>query len=532
MTLKPPIAPSPQPLQYNESERIAALQSYKILDTEAEKDFDDLTELASVICQSPIALITFMEADRQWFKSRKGTTETQNHRELSFCTHNMASADPVMVIDDATQDDRFKNNPLVTGEHHIAFYAGVSLVNKDGYALGSLCVLDNKAKTLSKDQVSALMIVAGYVVEKLELRRKVYELEENNQKLYESEHRFRNLVKQAPIAIAIYTGPEMVIEQANEHMLNLLGQSDAIIGLTLLEARPELAEHPYLNTIQGVFTTGIEHRGANIKAPVRHNGQVVERFFDAIYKPVKNEKYQVVAVMVVATDVTDKYLLDQRKDDFLSIASHELKTPITSLRLGLQLLDMIKEKPFSPMHGRLIEQSNKSVEKMNDLVDTLLNVKRMTDGELKLNKATFNIAQMLNDSCGHVRVDGKYNLHIEGDTALEVFADEHRIDQVVVNFVNNAIKYAPNSRDIHIIIEHTGKNVRISVKDNGPGIAKNKVPYIFERYYQADNSNPSYHGLGLGLYICSEIVSKHNGAIGVESEPGEGCTFWFTLPLQ
>jgi PAS domain S-box-containing protein len=515
----------------NEAARIAALHSYGILDTPAEKDFDDLTELASVICQAPISLITFMEADRQWFKSRKGTTETENLRELSFCTHAMASGDPMMVINDSSLDDRFSHNPIVTGEHHITFYAGVPLINKDGFALGSLCVLDVKARTLSKEQESALKIVAGFVVEKLELRRRVNELQEANQKLNESEHRFRNLVQHAPVAIAIYNGADdMVIEQANEHMLNLLGQTEDIIGKPILKARPELKGHHYLDIIKGIFTTGIEHRGANIIAPVRHNGQVIERYFDAIYKPLKNEKNEVTAVMVVASDVTEKYFTDQRKDDFLSIASHELKTPITSLKVGLQLLNMIKDKPTSPMHLKLIEQANRSMDKISDLVDNLLNVKRMTDGELKIDKTTFNVAQMLHNSCAHVRVAGKYNLHIQSDSGLSVFADEHRIEQVVINFVNNAIKYAPDSPDIYIIVENRDTEVRISVKDNGPGIEKNKLPYIFERYFQADNSNASYNGLGLGLYICSEIVRKHEGNIGVESEMGKGCTFWFSLP--
>lgn len=518
--------------QHNESDRIAALRSYRILDTEAEKDFDDLTELASVICQTPIALITFMDTERQWFKSRTGTDETENLRELSFCNHTMTSLQPVMIIEDATLDERFSNNPLVTGEHHITFYAGVSLVNNEGYALGSLCVLDTKARSLSKEQISALMIVAGFVIEKLELRRKVYELEEANQKLYESENRFKNLVKQAPVGIAIYKGPNMVIEQANEFILDLWGQNEDIIGKTILEARPELAEHPYMDIIMGVFKTGVEHYGKGIKGPVRHHNQIVERYFDVIYKPIENSNNEVIAVMAVAMDVNDKYLLDQRKDDFLSIASHELKTPITGLKLSLQMLNLIKEKPFSPVHIRMIEQANKSVDKMNDLVDNLLNVKKLSEGELKLDKTTFVLAEMINNSCTHIRMEGKYNVSIEGDTDLQIYADEHRIEQVVANLINNAVKYAPHSLDIYVIIERKHSAVRISIKDNGPGIAKNKIPYLFDRYYQAEDSKASYAGLGLGLYICWEIVRKHNGNIGVESEIGKGCNFWFTLPIE
>jgi hypothetical protein len=114
---------------------------------------------------------------------------------------------------------------------------------------------------------------------------------------------------------------------------------------------------------------------------------------------------------------------------------------------------------------------------------------------------------------------------------LQIYADELRIDQLVVNFVNNAVKYAPNSKDICLNVERVGNMARISVKDTGPGIETDKIPYLFGRYYRADYSGSQYSGLGLGLYISAEIIKKHGGEIGVDSELGKGSTFWFTLPL-
>jgi signal transduction histidine kinase len=113
-----------------------------------------------------------------------------------------------------------------------------------------------------------------------------------------------------------------------------------------------------------------------------------------------------------------------------------------------------------------------------------------------------------------------------------MWADELRIDQVVVNLVNNAVKYAPNQREIYLIIEDLGDWVKVSVKDNGPGISKDKLGHLFDRYYRVDYSGVQYSGLGLGLYISAEIVKKHNGRIGVESEIGKGSTFWFTVPRK
>jgi signal transduction histidine kinase len=174
------------PLPENEAERLAALQTYNIFDTAEEKDFDALTSLASAICQIPIALITFIDEKRQWFKSHHGTTVDENSRELSFCTHAIASANDIMIVPDATRDNRFADNPIVTGPTKIMFYAGVPLVNEDGFALGTLCVLDQESHILTPYQIEALKTLATQVVDKLELRRKMAYLEKANQELLSS----------------------------------------------------------------------------------------------------------------------------------------------------------------------------------------------------------------------------------------------------------------------------------------------------------------------------------------------------------
>ncbi|MFD2144810.1 sensor histidine kinase [Mucilaginibacter antarcticus] len=174
------------PLPQNEDERLVALQSYNIFDTAEERDFDALAALASAICQVPIALITFIDEKRQWFKAHHGTDITENMRELSFCTHLLASGDDLMIVPDATQDERFVQNPMVTGPTKIMFYAGVPLVNEDGHALGSLCMVDQQTHVLSPYQVDALKTLATQVMDKLELRRKVRLLEKTNQELVNS----------------------------------------------------------------------------------------------------------------------------------------------------------------------------------------------------------------------------------------------------------------------------------------------------------------------------------------------------------
>ncbi|MFD2288419.1 PAS domain-containing protein [Pedobacter petrophilus] len=234
----------------------------------------------------------------------------------------------------------------------------------------------------------------------------------------------------------------------------------------------------------------------------------------------------------VSVDITTRKNYEQQKDDFLSIASHELKTPITSLKASLQLLLKLKENPSHEMLPKLIEQSSKSMEKINALVNELLNMNRISEGQLQLEKTTFKISEMLDVCCDHVRVAGKYELVIKGDLDLEVFADEHRIDQVMVNLVNNAVKYASDSSEIQLIVEKIGDQAKVTVRDFGNGINAEVQPYLFDRYFRASYNGRAYSGLGLGLYISSEIIKRHGGKMGVDSKLGEGSSFWFTIPLK
>jgi len=233
-----------------------------------------------------------------------------------------------------------------------------------------------------------------------------------------------------------------------------------------------------------------------------------------------------------ATDIHELRLLQQQKDDFISIASHELKTPITTLKATLQFLNKIKDNPSHVLFPKLIGQANKSLEKVTVLIDDLLNTAMVNDGKLKLNLKSFNIAELIDECCHHVRQQSLYSVLVIGDLKLDVFADADRISQVLINFINNAIKYAPESKIITIAIEKEDDMVKVAVKDNGPGVITDKLMHLFDRYYRVEESGIQGSGLGLGLYISSEIIKKHNGQIGVDSILGKGSTFWFTLPVQ
>ncbi len=162
-------------MEHQEAQRLESLRRYQILDTDPEKGFDDLSLLASFICQTPIALISLVDADRQWFKARKGLEASETPRDISFCTHAIQQPS-LFVVPDATRDDRFKENPLVLSDPRIRFYAGAPLIARDGHALGTLCVIDREARTLSDEQVEALLALRNQAVAQLELRRNLLDL--------------------------------------------------------------------------------------------------------------------------------------------------------------------------------------------------------------------------------------------------------------------------------------------------------------------------------------------------------------------
>jgi len=171
---------------FNERERLEALNSYHILDTAEEKDFDDLTMLASAICQTPVSMVSLIDDKRQWLKSAKGVELGDIPKEYSFCARAIETAPDITVVSDANDDERFADNPFVTGPTKVIFYAGVPLVNEDGFALGSLCVIDFHKRELTDDQIAALKILGKQVMDKLEIRRKVRILEKTNKELLNS----------------------------------------------------------------------------------------------------------------------------------------------------------------------------------------------------------------------------------------------------------------------------------------------------------------------------------------------------------
>jgi two-component system phosphate regulon sensor histidine kinase PhoR len=246
--------------------------------------------------------------------------------------------------------------------------------------------------------------------------------------------------------------------------------------------------------------------------------------------PLRDTDGKIIAGIGTFMDVTNRRKAIQQKDDFISVASHELRTPVTSLQASLQLMNKMHDRLDSPLMPKLIQQANKSMDKMKALIDDLLNATHMTEGQLQLKKSWITLCDLIEDCCHDIRTDGFFEILIECEPDVKVYADEHKIEQVLVNFISNAAKYAPDSKKIEVCITQHQDHTKVAVTDQGPGIHPAKLPFIFDRYYRVTNDGSQYSGLGLGLYICSQIIYKHGGNIGAESELGKGSSFWFTIP--
>jgi len=249
--------------------------------------------------------------------------------------------------------------------------------------------------------------------------------------------------------------------------------------------------------------------------------------------PIIDNKGNIIGASKIARDVSEQQRIDQEKSDFLSMASHELKTPLTSMKMFLELLGRIVDptelEQAKYLLNRIHDQTNQLVELTNDLLD----VSRIETGKLRLNIQKFPLDTLVRETIEAIVTSTRtHTLILETNTQLLIQADRYRIFQVLINLLTNAIKYSPPGKDIVVRVEKNHQNAIVSVQDFGIGISEGHLEKIFDRLYQVNEPREkTYPGLGLGLYISKEIIKRHKGNIWVDSEKGKGSTFSFTLPL-
>ncbi len=224
---------------------------------------------------------------------------------------------------------------------------------------------------------------------------------------------------------------------------------------------------------------------------------------------------------------------ERKKDEFISIASHELKTPMTSVKGYLQLLERSISKQDIELSRKRLGKVQNQVEKLQILISDLLDMSKIDSGKLQFNKQNFVFDDLLNHVLEVMQHSSPQIKFIKkGTVQNEIWADEIRLEQVIVNFLSNAQKYAGDTEEIHIISEVRGDELYFAVKDFGMGMTEEHQKNVFDKFYRIEETSERFQGFGIGLFICHEIIERHHGRIGVNSAPGEGSEFYFYIPLQ
>lgn len=489
-------------------------------------------------------------------------------------------------------------------------------------------------------------------------------LQYSNQELAKSEARFKYLIQEAPVAIAVLHGRSLFIESANDKILEVWGKTSKIIGMPLSVGLPELHGQPFLGILDEVFTMGKAFYANEIPALLEHGGELKEIFFNVTYQPILDASGNTADILVVAVDVTQqvtsrrqveqseqhfrhladlvpakisnalptgevfffnkqwldfagmdfenlrdfgyhqmmhpdeipgfqlglaaaaatgiphvsemrfkntdgKYIWhlniaspildeqgnitmwvgsttdiqalkeeEQRKSDFVSMLSHELKTPVTSIKGHVQLVLRNLEKDKEMIQSSKIKPSLSRIDRLlmqlTSLIGDMLDLTRIESGRLDLRRESFLLDALIAEVVEDFRLSHQqHQFHLSLEQGIQIRADRDKISQVLINLIANAVKYGPNSDVIEINSFSTNLEVLVSVKDYGIGIDERDQRKIFERFYRVEGQSEFYYsGFGIGLYLANSIVQYHGGKIALESVKEKGSTFTVHIPLN
>jgi signal transduction histidine kinase len=257
-------------------------------------------------------------------------------------------------------------------------------------------------------------------------------------------------------------------------------------------------------------------------------------FINVSASVIRNKAGKIIAAASLINDITQQKEMEERKDDFVNMASHELKTPITSMKLYIDALMFLIKQQQNDKPVKILSNIKTQTERLQELVNDLLDVSRLQTGKLTFTKEQFRIDELLKETIEGIEGGTrKQKIIFHAPSPITVHADRFRIYQVITNLITNAIKYSPKEKDIHVKVKRNKDKVIVSVQDFGIGITKDEQKKIFDRLYQVSgDKEKTFPGFGMGLYISREIVKRHRGQIWVESELGKGSTFYFSLPNE
>ena len=340
----------------------------------------------------------------------------------------------------------------------------------------------------------------------------------------------------------------LFIEKMNEGAITLNQQNIVLYSNT---AFANLLNIPLENVIGSYFEDLVP---GEFRIPVNHlinNAWKLQESKAEIVLPGHNKAVPVMlslnaletdggmAMSIIAADLSlQKEALEQKaamekKDEFISIASHELKTPVTSIKGYVQLLQHNFQQDGNDLAANLLGRVDAQINKLSTLISDLLDVKKIENGQLHYNENLFDFNELVAEVIEETsQILKKHTLLQKLGESKMVKGDRNKIGQVIINFIDNAGKYSPIDSEILINTDIVGNSIKLSVKDHGIGIPANQQGKVFDRFFRVSGEKEdTYSGLGLGLYISSEFIKRHKGTIGVESEIGDGSTFYFTIPI-
>lgn len=560
-----PNAPHPP----DEPARIAALDATRLLDTPPEPAFDDLTRIASLICGTPIALISLVDRERQWFKARVGLDAGETPRDQAFCAHAILNRE-LMEVPDACDDRRFSDNPLVTGEPGIRFYAGAPLEVAGGQRIGTLCVIDTVARTLDAAQREALSALARQVVAQIELRDRVDAMREAGERQSMFERQLQRFNDELSALVALRTreveaerdrarlyfdtaGSMMVVTdisgrviRANRKSAEVLGRPiDSLIGRDWFDLCLPAAERVDARTYFDGLVDGAQHgerrfRGhaLNAAGELRVIAWHTSRLEDACGATT--------GLLGVGEDITARLRAEEHLrhtlaelersnialQQFVHVASHDLREPINSILNFARLLARENQDTPDKRSRRYIDFVLRGGERLRQLVDDLLAYVRLDGAEARSDAV--NLSELLEDTRQALAdAIGRGGATLRLAPLPVIRGDRSLLGLLMQNLIGNAIKFhAPDvAPEVTVSAAQSGDELHVSVRDNGIGIEASFHERIFAAFERL-HARSEYEGTGLGLALCRRIADMHGGRMFVESAAGCGARFVLALPIE
>jgi PAS domain S-box-containing protein len=527
-----------------EAARQNRLDQFEILDTTAEKEFQDLVELAAHICQTPISLVSLVDRDRQWFKARHGIDAQETPRCLAFCAHVVGDRE-MLVVPDATQDERFADNPLVTGGPQVRFYAGAPLRTNDGYDLGTLCVIDSKPRDLSEEQLRMLNLLADQAVRQMELRLLNRRQKANVETLMESEEKFRQLADHIDGAFWLHdvaTRQVVYMSKGGEKLYGLrLEDLYQSVDTLFRVAHPE--DHPFLREI---FSRPLKEELTYEYRILQKDGSV-KYVRDRAY-PIFGADGRIRRVCGIASDVTEEkrrnlereeqraQMLQASKLSALGEMSagvaHEINNPITIILGKAHRLRTLAENGTldKPTVLQTVEKIELTANRIAKIVHALLHFSR--DGSA--NPLQETTAQKLLDEilplCAERFHKNSVKLIVDAGPEVSFRCRPVEISQVILNLLNNAfdaVAALPNPW-VKLEVRAEGEHLELWVSDAGEGVPPAIRAKIFDPFFTTKEIGK---GTGIGLSLARGIVEKHGGRIWIDETNPHTC-FRLRLPLM